>query len=274
MTSERTGFAEMDSLVYTQKEDGPLNGTYYIRVKAFTAANYQIDVRVFRKNPNDENAISTAQERRLHHGVADYGYLNYNHEEAFYFYTPRINGTVDVDHKTNIFLYFKTIDRLTKKRVHSDAAPTIKIFHHPQNESFQDAPLIITQNYTSSDFFYIQVYTNHSELGRYVIQLDHTDAKYQNISFKYTVMVNREDVIFLLPDGGYIGEIQTNYSEIYEMYLSEPAKVYLEVFECFGKVNLHAAGSLSALTDQNQTIKPTVPTKRYSEHTIYNFNAG
>jgi hypothetical protein len=41
-TSERAGFLGMDSLVYTNKSDGDLTGNYYIRVVAFSAANYYI----------------------------------------------------------------------------------------------------------------------------------------------------------------------------------------------------------------------------------------
>lgn len=50
--STRTGFSEIESLKFTKSKDGPLKGNYYITVKAWSAAYYNVLVKVYRKKDN------------------------------------------------------------------------------------------------------------------------------------------------------------------------------------------------------------------------------
>ena len=83
--------------------------------------------------------------------------------------------------------------------------------------------------------------------------------------------MNAFNIIYIVPRSAYILDLDLGKSDNYEMYVNEPSKVYLEVFECFGKVKVQAASSISAIESKVYDVKSNSPPKFIGDHTIVNY---
>ena len=91
--------------------------------------------------------------------------------------------------------------------------------------------------------------------------------------FTYSIAINSEDIWQVIPELGYVSEINSGDAEGYELFIATPSEVYFEVFECFGHLNLAAASSLTKLQKKQYDIPKTLTgVKRVDFHTIFNFN--
>jgi len=58
--------------------------------------------------------------------------------------------------------------------------------------------------------------------------------------------VNPFNIAFVHPLRPSVLGLELGKYDNYEMYADEPSKVYLEVFECLGKIDVQAASSINA----------------------------
>lgn len=82
------------------------------------------------------------------------------------------------------------------------------------------------------------MWTNYTDSGKYVITINHKDVVQKNYKIKYQLNVNEKDIVYIVPRSAYVQDIAMNEQENFEIYLQEPGKVYLEIFECLGKVKV------------------------------------
>lgn len=83
--------------------------------------------------------------------------------------------------------------------------------------------------------------------------------------------MNAFNIIYIVPRSAYILDLDKGKSDNYEMYVNEPSKVYLEVFECFGKVKMQAASSINAIESKQYDVKSNSPPKFIGDHMIVNY---
>ncbi len=65
--------------------------------------------------------------------------------------------------------------------------------------------------------------------------------------YRYQIIVNAEDVWSVVSDLGYIVEVDAGDTESFEVYLPTPARVYIELYQCFGSFDAHGASSYEKL---------------------------
>lgn len=114
--SIREGFLEIESLKFTADEDGPLKGSYYISVEAYTASYFNVQVKVYRSTKNGQIKPTKQQ---IHYGETVTGYLYYNQPETLWFYPDK---KYDTRKKTKVFLYFREYDTQTYSEYTYDQA--------------------------------------------------------------------------------------------------------------------------------------------------------
>lgn len=90
--------------------------------------------------------------------------------------------------------------------------------------------------------------SSKSDDGYYEIYLTHTNLQYKNVFFSYSFSINSSDVWRIIPDYAYITYLDDKSTyERYEIYITQPQQVYVELFECFGKDKLQASTSYDNL---------------------------
>lgn len=84
--------------------------------------------------------------------------------------------------------------------------------------------------------------------------------------------VNANNIVYIVPKSAYIQDLShTEDLDNYELYLNEPSKVYIEVFECFGKVKIQAATSIDNIESQKYDLKSSSPSRFIGDHTIVSY---
>lgn len=166
--------------------------------------------------------------------------------EKYYFQIT--TREIPADHKTNVYFYYHHVDASSKLRVSDKFEPEIDIYY-VTGAGKKVSNLALSNFYFSSSFIFLQVYTNmtYEAEGRYYIVLRHKNAQKQNLYLKYQIMVNREEIVYVIPDSGYIDTLPVGSFDAYEMYVSEPSQIYLELFNCIGKQEINAARTYADL---------------------------
>lgn len=83
--------------------------------------------------------------------------------------------------------------------------------------------------------------------------------------------MNAENIIYIVPRTPYISNLAKGDVDSYELYLSEPSQVYLEVFECFGKVRMEASSSIEKVEGKTYDVKSSSPPQFIGDHLIINY---
>ncbi|EGR28330.1 hypothetical protein IMG5_177900 [Ichthyophthirius multifiliis] len=261
-----------DAIVYQAKQNSQegLKGSFYISVLSQSACIYNIYVKVYRRE-NDGQIQSVMKE--IDFGTVEKGYVMYNIPESFYF---NINKRTDVIEEITIMVYFSIFkDSVMANNIKLKPNLDLKFLESSQQQNEQqtliDIPSIKNNDYLASDFVYKKFkLLEKGKKGLYMILLNHTNQSMKQYQIQFSINLNAKDITYIIPRGGYISDVSLQSNDKYEMYLSEPAQIYLEVFECLGQVQIRASDSFSKAENDEFNVK-SKPSMIIGDHTIVNF---
>lgn len=58
----------------------------------------------------------------------------------------------------------------------------------------------------------------------------------------------------MIPEFGYISEIESGKRDNYELFLATPSQVYFELFECFGRLTIKGSETFDDLESEKYNI--------------------
>ncbi|EAS04858.1 transmembrane protein, putative (macronuclear) [Tetrahymena thermophila SB210] len=262
--NEKAELALQDVISYHRSNKNPsLKGSYYISIQAVQGCIYQIHVKIYHKK-NDGTIVANMKQIEL--GNVEKGYLSYLSPHQYYFVVdPQDQSST---HQNNIALFFNSFKNETIPTVRID--PQIQIFYQVNKTTFLNVTRV-QQDFISSDFILIKIYTNHTGNGKYIVSLSHKDEIHKTAQIRYQLNINANDIMYIEPRDAYIQDLKPKQYQNYELYVNEPAHVYLEVFDCIGKVKVQASSTISNVESQIFDVKSTTPSRFIGDHTIVNY---
>lgn len=170
--------------------------------------------------------LNVHEKKVLRYGVADYASLDVKESQEYLFYGENDQvfsllltvgnqaGITDIDSSFNS----------------SYLLPEVSIKYQEKTGGKLQIANIVKSLTTFSSYFY-QISTVK---GTYYINVSNPNAE----EIHYNLLVNSNDVELIIPGTETMQSIGEGKKQYYELYSPEPKKVFIEIFECLGKVDL------------------------------------
>lgn len=169
---------------------------------------------------------NTNEKKVLRFGVADYGSLESNNSQEYLFYG-------DENQILSLLLTVGNQAELSDMDTNSYILPDIEIIYQTNNNGeMKDAN--ITKFLTTTSSLFYQISTSK---GTYHINISNSNLE----QVRYNLLVNSKDVELIIPGTETMQSLNEGLTHKYELYSPEPKKLFIEIFECLGKVQLQGS---------------------------------
>ena len=185
------------------------------------------------KETNYSLVVSNTREKKIIRlGVADYATISPLDFQEYLFYGQK-------DQIFSLLLAIGSQSELISD--HSDAElnanvsseyalPRIEVIE--KNKHGDTKKPLFVKNITTKDSIFYQI---KADKANYHINISNPNSF---APLKYNLMVNSDDVELIIPGGSTMQSLKMGQTSKYELYSPEKKKVFIEIFECLGKVEL------------------------------------
>ena len=208
-------------------------------------------------------SFSNAHERKvLRFGVADYAALAPKGFQEYLFYGS----------KDQIFSLLITVGNQAElsefdTNVTSYELPTVEIKYKTKHEETLFPAKIIKTLTTSSSI----LYKIETVKGIYHINISNPNVE---DDARYNLLVNSDDVELIIPGTETMQSLVEGGTKQYELYSPEPKKLFIEIFECLGKVELQGSQNYLKMKDGNYDWEFEYPYENNHIIAFYEVQAG